>query len=72
MMMPILLPHLPALPVLVRQVAQEEVQIFLALWKLVLEEIEQVLHLRLGLSVGHLFREELQVFLCMRQVSLGV
>lgn len=72
MMMPILLPHLPALPVLVRQVAQEEVQIFLALWKLVLEEIEQVLHLGLGLGVGHLFREELQVFLCMLQVSLGV
>ena len=71
-LMPIFLPNLPTLSELVGQMAQEEVKVLLALVKLVLEIIIQVLDLRLGGCIGHLFAEFRKIFLGMGEIGLSV
>lgn len=65
-MMSILLPNLATFTKLIRQVSQEEVQIFLALVELVLEILIELLHLGLGWRIGHLIGKCGEVFFGVR------
>ena len=51
---------------------QEKVQILLALLEFPLEELVQLLDLRLGRRISHLLSEHRKVPLSMRQVCLSV
>ena len=71
-MVPILFPDLPSLPVLVREMAQEEIQVLLTLGKLIFKELKQFLHGRLRRRVRDLPREQIQVFLRVREILLRI
>ena len=71
-MMPVLLPHLSALTELVRQMAQEEIEVLVGFRKRIFEDLEQLLDCSFLGCMCDLLGEQLEVLAGVSQISLCI